>query len=139
MGAFTMKENILGERLKELREQKRLNQKEVSAALGLTNYQLSRYENGASKPTPEQINMFADYYRVSADYLLGRSNKPTMQEGVANEAQANLSEQQQEVLNFFLKLDDAAFNDKPTDMLAALEQFELYYKLYKDQQAKKQL
>lgn len=139
MGAFTVKENILGERLKELREQKRLNQKEVSAALGLTNYQLSRYENGASKPTPEQINMFADYYRVSADYLLGRSNKPAMQEGVTNVEHANLSEQQQEVLNFFLQLDNAAFKDKPTDMLAALEQFELYYKLYKDQQAKKQL
>lgn len=138
MGAFTMKENILGERLKELRENKRLNQKEVSAALGLTNYQLSRYESGASKPTPEQINIFADYYRVSTDYLLGRSDTPATPHGISKEEYANLSEEQKEVLDFFLNLDDLAFKEKPADILAALEQFELYYKLYKEQQAKKQ-
>lgn len=74
MEALKLKENKLGERLKELREERKLIQREVSDKLGLTTYQLSRYESGASNPSPEQINIFADFYNVTADFLLGRSN-----------------------------------------------------------------
>jgi len=71
-----MPANILGDRLKELREQNNLTQKRAAVIFGLTNFQLSRYEKGQSNPDPDLIAKFADYYEVSSDYLLGRSNKP---------------------------------------------------------------
>lgn len=64
--------NILGKRIKYLREKKNLSQKEVAKAIGITNVQLSRYESGDRKPDPETIALIADYFDVSTDYLLGR-------------------------------------------------------------------
>ncbi|KMK77714.1 helix-turn-helix domain-containing protein [Alkalihalobacillus pseudalcaliphilus] len=68
-------ENVLGVRLKLVREQSQFkSQKEAATYFELTNYQLSRYESGQSKPDPELIAKFADFYGVSTDYLLGRTD-----------------------------------------------------------------
>lgn len=64
--------NILGNRMRTLREKKDLKQKRVADSLGISPYQLSRYEGGHSKPDPDLIVKIADFYEVSADYLLGR-------------------------------------------------------------------
>jgi transcriptional regulator with XRE-family HTH domain len=69
--------NVLAIRLKKLREKSGLTQKKVAATFGLTNFQLSRYESGQSNPDPDLIAKFADFYEVSADYLLGLTDDPT--------------------------------------------------------------
>lgn len=69
-------DNVLGTRLKQLREKHNLTQKRAAVIFGLTNYQLSRYESGQSNPDPDLIAKFADYYEVSTDYLLGRVDDP---------------------------------------------------------------
>lgn len=76
-------ENILAARLKGLREKTNRTQKEIAKLFGLTNYQLSRYESGISNPDPDLIKRFADYYDVTTDYLLGRSNNP--ESNISNE------------------------------------------------------
>ncbi|WP_163151009.1 helix-turn-helix domain-containing protein [Anoxybacillus sp. MB8] len=68
--------NVLGNRLKKLRERHNLTQERAGEIFGLTKYQIHRYESGTSNPDPDIINKFADYYGVSADYLLGRTDDP---------------------------------------------------------------
>lgn len=61
----------LPEKLKELRKEKGISQKEVSAALGLTRNAFTNYENGYREPSLETLKKICRYFEVSADYLLG--------------------------------------------------------------------
>ncbi|RYM06179.1 XRE family transcriptional regulator [Sporolactobacillus sp. THM7-7] len=65
--------NMLGSRIRFLREERHLSQLEMAKELNISNVQLSRYESGARKPDPETIVRIADFLGVSADYLLGRT------------------------------------------------------------------
>ncbi|MFC5773721.1 helix-turn-helix domain-containing protein [Ectobacillus antri] len=66
--------DVLAQRIKKLRELNNYSQKRVADALGISNVQLSRYESGDRKPEPETIKNIADFYDVSVDYLLGRTD-----------------------------------------------------------------
>lgn len=63
----------LGDRIKKLRERKKLTQKDLSKVTGLTVVQISRYENNERKPDPEALNSLVDALETNADYLLGRT------------------------------------------------------------------
>ena len=62
------------ERLKELRKKKDVGQKEVGAVIGLSESSVGKYEAGKQTPDPTAIIKLADYFSVSIDYLLGRSD-----------------------------------------------------------------
>jgi len=66
--------SIIGLRLKHLRERNDFSQKRVAESLGISNVQLSRYESGDRKPDPETLALLADFYNVSIDYIIGRTN-----------------------------------------------------------------
>lgn len=66
----------LGKRLKSLREREGLSQKRAAEIFGLTNTQLSRYENDIHSPDPELLRKLSEYYHVSTDYILGVSDNP---------------------------------------------------------------
>ncbi len=70
-----MDNNILGKRIKKLRENKNLNQLEFSKILNISNTTLSQYEAGNRTPSDEIKEKVADYFNVSVDYLLGRTEK----------------------------------------------------------------
>ena len=57
-------------RIRELREDNDLTQKELSAVLGITQRSYSYYETGKRMLPPEIIVALAEYYNVSADYIL---------------------------------------------------------------------
>lgn len=61
-------------RIRELREDHDLTQKEVAAALGIQQTVYSRYERGYQTIPVEHALKLADYYNVSTDYLFGRSD-----------------------------------------------------------------
>ena len=63
-------------RIVEIRQSKKLLQKDVAEAIGVTVRQYQRYEKAESQPTLPIIIKFADYFNVSTDYLLGRSDNP---------------------------------------------------------------
>lgn len=63
-------------RLRDLREDADLKQKEVAALLGIQQTVYSRYERGFQTIPLEHLLTLADYYHVSTDYLLGRTNNP---------------------------------------------------------------
>ena len=61
-------------RLKELREEKRLSQKEIAEALGVNEKTVSRWENGESTIKSDKAQALADYFSVPVGYLLGYSD-----------------------------------------------------------------
>ncbi len=63
-------------RLRDLREDHDLMQKEVAAVLGIQQTVYSRYERGFQTIPVEHALKLADYYNVSTDYLFGRTNNP---------------------------------------------------------------
>lgn len=65
---------LLGKRLKALREKKGISQKFVATKIGVNNSTLSGYESGYREPDGETLLRLADFYEVTTDYLLGRSN-----------------------------------------------------------------
>lgn len=58
-------------RLKELRQNKKLSQKEIAETLGFSLRSLQRMENGESQIKLEKAQQLADYFGVSVGYLLG--------------------------------------------------------------------
>lgn len=61
-------------RLRDMREDHDLTQKEVAALLGIQQTVYSRYERGFQTIPLEHLLILADYYHVSTDYLLGRDD-----------------------------------------------------------------
>jgi len=64
----------IGKRLKQLREESGLQQKDIAKVLGVTESAIGHYERGARNLDPESIKKLADFFGVSSDYLLGRTN-----------------------------------------------------------------
>lgn len=59
-------------RIVEPRERRGLNQKELAESLKMNRSVLNRIENGTRPIRDDELKIFADYFDVSADYLLGR-------------------------------------------------------------------
>ena len=56
-----------------LRQEKGISQRKAAAALGISQALLSHYENGIREPGLAFVCRVCDFYRVSADFLLGRT------------------------------------------------------------------
>ena len=65
-------------RLKELRKQKKITQLKLAMDLGLNQNTVSRYETGEREADYKTLIMLADYFNVSVDYLLERTDNPKM-------------------------------------------------------------
>lgn len=63
------------QRLRALRKEKGLTQQNMAEFLGLTRQGYAKYENNQSEPDNETLQKLADYFDVSIDYLLGRTDK----------------------------------------------------------------
>lgn len=68
--------NLIGERLKSLRLSKGLSQKNVADSVGMTEAGYQNYEVARRAPTLEKLIALCDFFNVSADYLLGRTDQP---------------------------------------------------------------
>ena len=63
-------------RLKELRKGKKISQLKLAMDLHMNQNSISRYENEEREADYATLIRFADYFNVSIDYLLGRTNNP---------------------------------------------------------------
>lgn len=61
-------------RLRQLREDHDKTQAQIAAYLGINQTVYSRYETGKNDMKPHQIIALCEYYKVSADYVLGLPN-----------------------------------------------------------------
>ena len=64
------------DRMRDLREDHDLKQKDVAAYLKTTQQVYSRYENGANELPLHHLVALARFYNVSCDYLLGETDDP---------------------------------------------------------------
>lgn len=62
------------QRLRDLREDADLSQTQVAEMLGIQQTVYSRYERGFQTIPLQHLVFLADFYQVSADYILGRTN-----------------------------------------------------------------
>ncbi len=65
---------ILGERLKELREERDLTQRELAEKLGINGVTYLHYEKDQREPPLSLLADMAKFFDVSVDYLLGLNN-----------------------------------------------------------------
>ena len=68
----------MANRLREIRKQKGYTQQKVAMDLNLSQNSISRYESGVREADYDLLVRFADYYNVSIDYILCRTNDPTI-------------------------------------------------------------
>ena len=66
----------LNEALKRCRKLKKATQKQTAVAAGITEAMYQFYEYGRNEPTASVLLALADYFDVSLDYLVGRSEDP---------------------------------------------------------------
>ena len=64
------------DRLKKMRERDLLSRHRLSELCGISPDQIRRYELGSIKPGTDALVAIADYFEVSTDYLLGRTDYP---------------------------------------------------------------
>jgi len=64
------------QRLRILREQRGLSQRELARLCGLSATQIHKYENNQSDPTSSNLANIAEVLVVSSDYLLGKTDEP---------------------------------------------------------------
>ena len=81
---------LLGDRLKELRTICRYSQSKVASIIGVNKKQISAYENNIRQPSYDILLRFASLYRVSTDYLLGYTEKRTLDISELSRLEAHL-------------------------------------------------
>ena len=64
---------MLGNRIRDLRKLKNMNQRDLGKLLGVSASTIGMYEQGRREPDAESLVRLSEYFGVSVDYLLGRS------------------------------------------------------------------
>ncbi len=85
-------ERTFSSTLSELRHRNGYSQRRVAGDLNISQALLSHYENGAREPGLNFVCRACDYYGVTADYILCRSDDPIGKDSAADAARAFLSE-----------------------------------------------
>lgn len=75
---------MLGDRIKKLRENKELSQKQLADMLSVGPSTISMWEQGRRAPDNEMLSKIADFFDVTTDYLLGRTDNPNLKIVEAN-------------------------------------------------------
>jgi transcriptional regulator with XRE-family HTH domain len=139
-------DGIFATRLRELMKNAKATQQDVAAAVGTTRQAISQYADGSVQPNIEKLYKIAEYFTVSADYLLGLSDVTTSNVddkainqmlGLSEKAIARLKKEvdiTNEYLNNFRKSEkrEAKPNERPymvfdTISLLLEEPLRLYY------------
>ena len=90
-----------GNRLRKLRKEKNMTQEELAKLINSTKANISKYETGKVEPNIETIRFFADYFDVSVDYLLDKTNVRRQHDVLAFHTTADLTEEEwEEIKNY---------------------------------------
>lgn len=106
---------LFADRLRELRTQRNLTQFELASKLDVNKQTISQYERGVRRPDLESLSALCDYFNVSTDYMLGKSDvtlrfltsdQLSLVDGVGlkNSTPAALPADEEELLSFYRKL-----------------------------------
>lgn len=76
-----------GNRLRNLRESRNLSQQDLADRLKINRSTYARYELGQTQPDFSTLQSIADFYDVSIDYILGRTNVPSRSDTKHNDSE----------------------------------------------------
>lgn len=97
------------ERFKQLRMERRLTQDSLAEIFFLNKSSISRYESGKQIPEPQTLQKFADFFEVSLDYLMGKSDIRKIAD--AMHKQPHLSKKDKVSYDEFMEVAKAFFMD----------------------------
>lgn len=93
----------MNNRLAQLRDEKDLSQAQVGKIVNAAQNTVSQWEKGTRGVSSEVLIRLADFYKVSIDYLLGRTeNRTTFQENI----QSDITDDEIELIKKYRSLDD---------------------------------
>lgn len=104
----------VGDRIASLRRRMNLTQEGFSEKVGISRAALSHYEKNRREPDYETINRMADFFEVTTDYLLGRSDRESLTE--------KESEEYNEIISTIKKLEESG-KEKELEALKAYTKF----------------
>ena len=90
-------------RIRELRLEKGLRQRDVAERLGISAQSLGYYENWVNKPDPETLIKLADFFEVSIDYLLCREDEYGV---IATNRDPQFTAEERELIKEYRRLPD---------------------------------
>jgi transcriptional regulator with XRE-family HTH domain len=90
-----------GDRIALLRERSTLTQEELANKLGISRASLSHYETSRREPDYDTINKIASFFKVSVDYLLGRSDHPEVLDDDVKDFVDNLELSDEKIMEKF--------------------------------------
>lgn len=70
--------NLLAERLRKIRIEKGISQQKLGALFSVSQQAVGKWEKGIAEPDSLTLNKLADYFDVTVDYLLGRTDSPDL-------------------------------------------------------------
>lgn len=95
-------------KIEELRKKMGLSQEDLAKKLNMTQQRISAYEKGKREPDLETLKLFADFFNVSTDYLLGKTDIRNIEEDFKfayHKETEGLSEDEiKEALDFYKKI-----------------------------------
>lgn len=98
---------MISTRLKSLREDADLSQKELAKLLGVSPSTIGMYEAGKRTPDSEMLTRICDFFNITVDYLIGRSNIKNPQCSTSKKTeQSHLTDDEKNILNLYKKLND---------------------------------
>lgn len=120
--------NVLGKNIKQLRDRADIQQNEFAKKIGVSNVVLSRYESGERKPDYDTLQKIADFFDVSIDYLLGRSDYLSSKQVTIAGQEINLSQEELQLFNE-LKKHPVMFHDLASDPEKKVKELLKMYKM----------
>ena len=121
---------MLSVRLISLRKSHKKTQQDVADYLGLTRPAYTAYERGNRQPDYTILQKLADYYDVSTDYLLGRSDNPGSNPVVVAGQEINLTAEELQLFNE-LKKHPVMFHDLASDPEKKVKELIKLYQAHK--------
>lgn len=121
----------IGDRIRKLREKNNLSQLELAKKLQISNSTLSQYESGARTPSDDIKLKIADFFDVSTDYLLGKTDNPRLTAKNERDVAKKIEELQQDLESQASLMFDGEEMDEQTRelLLASLAQVVISSKL----------
>ena len=108
--------SVFATRLRQIIQERDITQDSIATHIGVSRQTVSQYANGISDPSFETLGKIADYFNVTTDYLLGRTNDPSPHPSAVNDlklspdAVKNLMEYNDSILYLNKLLEHDSFN-----------------------------
>lgn len=106
----------LGDRIRNLRDSEDIQQVDFAKKIGVSNVVLSRYESGERRPDYDTLLRIADFFDVTTDYLLGKTDKPkeaSKTDGISVKGEKDVAKRLEEFKKDLTSSDGMNFSGEP--------------------------